>query len=132
MSTVKEQQRIIKKTCDAYLSLPLVPISQTQAQSSRDRPAKGGVWISRSIFPASTETGLKDALFEVIDQLKSPEHLISKDLEQVNVKVEFIGAKKAPVEDDEDADVGEPEKLKRIEKEWNKEMAILYIHGGGL
>jgi hypothetical protein len=92
MSTVKEQQRIIRETCRTWLSLPLVTISQQQAQSSGKRAAKGGAAIDQVIFPAPPEDDLKDALFEVIEALKSPEHdfIPSAALAQVDTAVELI------------------------------------------
>ncbi|KAJ4299558.1 hypothetical protein N0V90_004804 [Kalmusia sp. IMI 367209] len=134
MSTVEEQQKIIEKTCASYASLPLVPISQMQAQSSRDRPAKGRVWISRSSFPAPPDSGLKDALFEVIDRLSMPDHIIMapEELAQADVGVEFIGTRNGASADESEPNVEEPEKLRLLEKETKSDIIILYMHGGAL
>jgi hypothetical protein len=113
MSTVEEQGRIISETCRTWLSLPLVPISQQQAQSSGKRASKGGAAIDQVILPAPPEDDLKDALFEVIEALKSPEHdfIPAAALTQVDTAVELIRdeASKGP-----------------------RDSAILYMHGGAL
>ncbi|KAF2656600.1 alpha/beta-hydrolase [Lophiostoma macrostomum CBS 122681] len=134
MSTLSQQKDIIERTCKSYLGLPLIPISKLQAESSRDVPSRGPVWISRSHFPAPPEDGLKEALFTIIDSLKEPEHIIQSpaELDQVNVGVEFISNRKGAREGDTEPDISEPEKLKRIENDLETDTVILYIHGGGL
>lgn len=115
MSTIDEQRKIILQTCRVYLSLPNIPIQQLQAQSSGKRatPAKGGIAIDQATFPAPPEADLRDALFEVIEELKSPEHdfMPSTELSQVDTGVEFV----------------------RDEANGSKvDTVILYMHGGGL
>ncbi|KAF1955020.1 alpha/beta-hydrolase [Byssothecium circinans] len=116
MSTVEEQQQTVRNTCRTYLSLPLVPISQLQAQSSGKRTAKGGAVIEQSNFPAPPENDLKNALFKVIEQLKSPEHefMSSARISHIDVGVEFIRGKCT----ENRANYGDA--------------AILYMHGRGL
>jgi len=115
MSTIDEQQKIIRETCRAYLSRPNIPISQLQAQSSGKRAtaAKGGIAITQANFPAPPEDDLKNALFEVIGELKSPEHdfMSSAELSQVETGVEFI------------RDEASRSEVNSV---------ILYMHGGGL
>lgn len=135
MSTVEEQRRIIEKICRAYIARPYMPLATQQAQSSRDRPAKEDIWISRARFPAPSDYGLRDSLFEVIAQLKQPEHRIieKSQLTQTEVPVEFIASRKAIAKDGEgDFQISEGAKLERIEQERKSDTTILYMHGGGL
>lgn len=132
MSTIKEQKQIIRETCRKYTSLPLVALSKVQAQS-RDRPAKGGVWVSRSKFPAPPEDDLKKALFEVIQQLGKPENILETpdQMAQVEVGAEFVGIRNGMKGDESEPNIEEHEKLRHAEEETDGNI-ILFMHGGGL
>ncbi|PYI03989.1 hypothetical protein BO78DRAFT_450889 [Aspergillus sclerotiicarbonarius CBS 121057] len=108
MSTPAEQRELVKRTCQKYRASPWTPITQIQRETSRDPRARGGVWIGRTVFPGPAKDG------PILD-----------------VGVEFIGSKPKGKKDAPELDLTE-EKLRVLLKEYDSEMTILYIHGGGL
>ncbi|PVH99810.1 alpha/beta-hydrolase [Periconia macrospinosa] len=116
MSSIEEQQNIVRKTCRKFLSLPLVPISQQQAQSSGKKAARGDVSIEYGTFPAPPEQNLKNALFDILEQIKSPEHEFPsrEEISLVDTSVEFIRGNKT------------------TKGGVCSDSIIFYMHGGGL
>lgn len=134
MATVDEQNKLVETLCRRYLSVPWVPISRMQRESSVDVPARGSVWISRTTFFAPTDTGLRDALFRVCERLKDAgqSSVSASDLPLEDVVVEFIGSRAGVDGKATEPDISEQEKLKSLERECQSSMTVLYIHGGGL
>ena len=134
MSTIAEQRKLVKATCQKYRSLPWIPLAQKQRETSYDAPARGGFWISRVNFPATPSTSLRDALYEVIHSLKLDHHRVTpaEQTPILDVGVEFIGTRSGVANDVPEPEISEYEKLKALEKECESDMTILYIHGGGL
>lgn len=134
MSTIDEQKKQVKTLCRNYKSVKWLPISQMQQQSSRDPPARGPVWISRTSFPAPKDYGLRDVLYLICERLSIPGQTFppASDLPLKDVGVEFTGWR--PGVDDKalEPDLSEVEKLHALENECESKMTILYIHGGGL
>ena len=134
MSTVEEQKKLVEALCRRYRSLPWMPISQLQRESSHDAPARGGVWISRMSFCAPKETGLREALYRVCERLKAPCQSFTPSFEVPlkDVGVEFIGPRVGVEGRVAEPDMSEQDKLAALEDECSSDMTILYIHGGGL
>lgn len=134
MATATDQRKLVKAACQRYRSIPWIPLSQKQRETSHDAPARGGFWISRTTFKAPSDSGLRDALYQIIDVLKSDYHQITpaRDTSLIDVGVEFIGARAGVASDAPEPDVTEDEKLKELERECKSDLTILYIHGGGL
>ena len=105
-----------------------------QRESSRNTPARGGVWISRMTFRAPEDTGLREALYRVCERLKSPHQSFTPPCQVPlnDVGVEFIGRRSGVEDKAMEPDVSEQEKLKALESECTSDRTILYIHGGGL
>lgn len=85
-------------------------------------------------FPAPASPSLRDALYLVIEALKSDYHQITPpDKTQIqDVGVEFIGVRSGVTVDATEPSIPEDEKLQALEKECTSDMTILYAHGGGL
>jgi hypothetical protein len=134
MASIDEQKKLVKLTCRKFRSLPWVPLAQKQRETSHDAPARGGVWISRTAFPTPASTSLRNALYSVINHLKSDYHRITpaEDTPLIDVGVEFIGIRSGVPNDAPEPAIAEEEKLQALEKECENDMTILYIHGGGL
>ena len=132
MTTIAEQKRLVKATCQKYKTIPWIPLARKQKETSYDPPARGGVWISRATFSAPSSTSLRDALYRVIGLLKTDYHQITRDVPLSDVGVEFIGARPGVANDAPEPDILEDEKLKLLEKDCRSDMTILYVHGGGL
>lgn len=134
MTTIGEQKRVVRTVCQKYQSIPWVPLAKNQRKTSRDAPARGGVWISRSSFPAPPETTLRDALYTVCERLKAPHQTIiaATEVPLLDVALEFVGNRAGVPSDAAEPDIPEPSKLKLLESECESDMTILYMHGGGL
>ena len=134
MTTVDEQKELVGALCRKYRSIPWVPISQMQHQSSHDSPARGGVWISKMVFRAPKDAGLREALYRVCERLKASNQSFAPELEvPINdVGVEFIGRRSSVQSQEAELQMSEEDKLKALESECKSDMTILYIHGGGL
>ncbi|PQE06947.1 hypothetical protein CJF32_00009234 [Rutstroemia sp. NJR-2017a WRK4] len=134
MTTIEEQRKIVDATCKKYRSLPWAPLSQMQKASSRDRPAKGPVWISRVVFPTPPENDLRDALYHVCEHLKEPHHNITPAIETplLDVRLEFVGNRAGADAKAAEPDIPEVDKLKALENECENDFTILFLHGGGL
>lgn len=134
MSRFDEQKKQVKALCRNYLSVKWLPISQMQQQSSRDPPARGPVWISRTSFAAPKDFGLRDALCRVCDRLGTPGQSfpLASDLPLKDVGVEFTGWRSGVDDKAPEPGLSEVEKLHALENECESKMTILYIHGGGL
>ena len=142
MTTVDEPKKLIEALCRKYRSIPWIPISQMQRESSRDddnaAPARGGVWISKMMFRAPEDNdGLREALDRVCEELdkKAPDRSFAPELQVPlnDVGVEFIGRRSGALQDQAaERQRTEEDKLKALESECESDMTILYIHGGGL
>ena len=79
-------------------------------------------------------TGLRDALYQVYEQLKSPDQSFPppSEVPLKDVGVEFIGCRSGVDGKAIEPDIPEHEKLKALENECGNEITILYIHGVGL
>ena len=109
-------------------------MSQWQANSPVDAPARGGIWISRTKFRAPVETHLRDALYHVCERLKIANQDITppQEVPLIDVGVEFIGRRFGVEFNAPEPRISELDKLKALESEWKGDMTILYVHGGGL
>ncbi|RAO73546.1 uncharacterized protein BHQ10_009558 [Talaromyces amestolkiae] len=134
MATVEDQRRLVKSVCQRIRQMPWEPLAQKQHNSARDIPARGNIWISRLKFPAPASSSVRDALYHVINHLKSDYHKITPADETpvLDVGVEFIGERKGVPSDAPEPDISDEDKLQALEKECSSDMTILYIHGGGL
>ncbi|RAK99995.1 uncharacterized protein BO80DRAFT_502898 [Aspergillus ibericus CBS 121593] len=110
MGTPAEQRKLVKRAGEKYRASPWTPITQLQRESSRDPPARGGVWISRTVFPAPASCSIRDALS-------------LEDTPIIDVGVKFIGSQEKANNDVPESDVTE-EKLGDLLKEYDSEMTI--------
>lgn len=134
MSTKEQQQAIIKATCEAIRARPWRSLLATQIATSKDRPARGCVWISRTKFEAPPELDLRDALYKIIAQLSRPEHKVTpaSSTPVQHVPVEFLGFRSGVSNDAPEPNIPEREKLVALESECQSDMTILFVHGGGM
>ena len=135
MTTKAEQQAIVREVVAKYDDRPpWTPIGKLQRATRKDRPARGGIWISRTKFLAPPENDLRNALYEVIDRLKRPDHIITPASEtpSVDVQVEFVGVRGGVASDATEPKIPEEAKLQSLESEVESDMTILFVHGGGM
>jgi hypothetical protein len=134
MATTEEQRKLVKRVCEQFHAVPWESIGKKQRDSAVDRPARGAAWISRVSFPAPSSTSIRNALYQVIDHLKSDYHHITPAGETplLDVGVEFIGLRSGVEDNAPEPSILEHEKLRTLEKECTSDMTILYVHGGGL
>lgn len=134
MSTIEDQKRIVDVFCRQFKSAPWQTMSQWQAKSPVDAPARGGIWISRTKFRAPVETHLRDALYHVCERLKIADQKItpSQQIPLTDVGVEFIGCRSGVDNNAPEPEISEQDKLQALESEWKGDLTILYVHGGGL
>ena len=134
MSTIEEQEKAVNEIRSKIQALPWAKISDMQQASAGDRPARGAVWISRNILPAPEDSGLRDALFTVCENLKESYHKIpaSSTVVSEDVNVEFIGCRLNAEPTAQEPDIPEREKLEALERDCAGDMTIMYLHGGAL
>ncbi|KAF2235268.1 alpha/beta-hydrolase [Viridothelium virens] len=134
MATVEEQKKLVRAIARSFGANTLAPISETQRRSSLDKPGRGPVWISRNVFAAPSESSIRDALYQVIEQLKEEYHIITpaEQTPILDVGVEFIGPRQGVASDAPEPQLPEVDKLRALEDECENDLTILYIHGGGL
>ena len=134
MSTIEEQKQLVDELCQEWPKMLMVPLHERQAASSRDRPARGPIWISRTELAAPSEPDLRNALSQVCEELAAPEHILPKreEISMQNVKVEFVGIREGAGEREPEPKISESEKLQRLQSECRRDLTVLYAHGGGL
>ncbi|KAL4941422.1 hypothetical protein BDV06DRAFT_194451 [Aspergillus oleicola] len=133
MASIDEQKKLVKRVCQKYQKAPWTPIAQLQKATSLDVPARGGVWVSRTSFPAPASPAIRSLLYAVIDRLKKDYHRITpaEETPVVDIPVEFVGSRSNVPEDAPEPNISEEEKLHALLQECDDDMTILYMHGGG-
>ncbi|CAG8976043.1 hypothetical protein HYALB_00010324 [Hymenoscyphus albidus] len=123
-TTIAEQQKLVKAICNKFISHPVTPwkpISQHQKDKSRDPPARGPIWISRTSFPAppEEENDLCEALFRVCQQLKQPHQTVAAQSEAPlrEIGLKFIGNRIGVASNAPEPDITELETLQALESE---------------
>lgn len=112
------------------------PIVQVQATTLKDPGVSGKTWVAKTTIPAPAkgDEGLRNAIFQAIDEMKlpnAPELNYSKP-SLVDVEVEWTGFRPDAAKTDKIPDIPEEEKYKRLMAEScrTSETTILYFHGG--
>ncbi|KAL4953538.1 hypothetical protein BDW69DRAFT_194787 [Aspergillus filifer] len=108
MTSIDKQKDLVQHICQKIRNTPWLPISQLQKATSIDVPARGGVNIVKTNFPAPPSPAIRDVLYTVIDRLKKGYHRITP-AEETRVQ-----------------------NLRALLKKCNPNLTILYTHGGGL
>jgi len=108
------------------------PISKTQAMTLTDPGIKGRIWISKVASQVPPETGIQDALAEVIRALSDDEARAAgfRIPDIVPVEAEWTGYRADVPDDAPLPDVSEEHKYKEMMKECKNKTTVLYFHGG--
>ena len=134
MATAEEQKAVVKQVVRKFLSTVWPTISVIHEETTRDAPARGPVWISRTSFRAPSNKSLEDAVYGAIERLAADHQDTStaKNIALGDVGVEFVGSRPGVARDAPEPDISEHKKLQALEKACSKDMTILYVHGGAM
>ena len=134
MATIDEQKELVRLLAKRWKAAPWIPIGQKQRESTRDAPARGNVWISRTRFTAPSDPSIREALFYTCERLKTTGQIIPQpeEIQLEDVSVEFIGLRSGVESDAPEPDISETRKLQALESECMSDMTIFYVHGGAL
>ncbi|KAI1809695.1 alpha/beta hydrolase fold-domain-containing protein [Poronia punctata] len=119
----------------AMLSTPRPrPVSKTQAMTLVDPGIKGRIWVSTVASQVPPETGIRDALVQVIRALGDEEKGAGDDFripDIVPVEAEWTGYRAGVADDAPQPGIPEEQKYEEMMKECrNKKTVMLYFHGG--
>ena len=104
-------------------------LSERQAASVRDVPAKGSAVVSKVLLAAPVEDDTRQALFRAIERLGTGEEKI--DLPRtVDVEAEWTGYERPDHRIDTFPDMSEKDKYSKIVRTASSQITILYLHGG--
>ena len=132
MLTVEEQRTLVRERCMSWKARPDVPLSTLQLQYPKEAPARGPIWISRTYFPAPSDSSIRDALQCTFDRLAScdQQHLSAKDTTLEDVRVEWIGRRLNNECNVSESNMSERQKYTALAHACEKDKTILYVHGG--
>ena len=113
-----------------------IAVTKAQAQTNKDPGVKGKTWVATETIPAPRreEEGLREAVFQAIEDIKAPDagvlNYTRPDL--VDVEVEWTGFRPDAGKDEPLSDISDEEKYKKMMAEPSRtsETMILYFHGG--
>jgi hypothetical protein len=107
------------------------PVSMQQFVTTKDNPAKGPMWVSRTTFPAPVDCeGLKGAVRSAIDDLTNTEENKVGDFEIEDVKVQWTGSRPSGPEKEREPNISEREKYEGMMRDVKSDIVVLYAHGG--
>ena len=112
------------------------PRSVVEVQSTmlKDPGIKGKMWIAKATMPAPKEQGVREKVFEAVEQMKVEGAGDAKYTppELADVEVEWTGYRPGAGKDEAMPDISEEEKYKRLMDEPSRtsETTILNFHGG--
>lgn len=104
-------------------------ISNQQAATTKDRPAYGQIWASRTILPAPKDDTLLTAVMEAVKDLGDGSTDIVPPL-LADVKIQWSGFRSGVSKNDEEPNISEREKYDGLMKDTKSKTTILYVHGG--
>lgn len=104
-------------------------IGVQQRGSQRVPPVKDPIWISKASFPAPKDDDLRQALFEVVEQLGDGTQEYTKPEYAEAVEGEWIGfrRKEPPAEH---AAGDQKQNYEGLMRDVSNDKTIIYIHGG--
>ena len=111
-------------------------MGKVQATTLKDPGVSGKTWVAKATIPAPAEDeeGLRDAVFQAIDDMKLPDAppLNYTKPNLVDVEVEWTGFRPDAAKTDKLPEISETEKYQRLMTEpcRTSETTILYFHGG--
>lgn len=134
MTSHAQQEKIVKRACADYLNKPDIALADKQHLTTRDAPARGPVWISRTSFKAPCELDIRDALHRACTTSGNPSQEIppSSQIPLKDVGVEFIGIRKGVDPSTPEPTMLEGRKLEMLQDSCENDFTILYLHGGGM
>lgn len=107
------------------------PIGKTQAMTLLDPGVKGRIWISNVASQVPPETGIRDALMDVIlamGDLAAGFSFNTPDL--VPVEAEWTGYRAAATPESRLPAISEAQRYAEMMKECKTAATVLYLHGG--
>lgn len=111
-----------------------VAVTKAQAQTLKDAGVKGKTWVATEKIPAPAEEGIREAVFQAIEDMKSTGAgaLRYTKTDLVDTEVEWTGFRPDAGKDDPLPDLPEEDKYKKLMAEPSRtsETTILYFHGG--
>jgi acetyl esterase/lipase len=109
------------------------PIAKTQAMTLLDPGVKGRIWIGAVASKVPPETGIRDALIDVIRAMSDSTTAQEPSFRMpgiVPVEAEWTGYRAAATPDEPLPDVSEEQKYAEMMKECKNATTVLYFHGG--
>lgn len=114
-------------------SKPLT-ITQTQKLINKDPGVKGRIWVSNYTAPASSGSGIRDAMIRAIVGLQEgsplPTSLLDSLSDAAPVEAEWTGYRAGATENAKPPAISEQEKYVEMMREVKTPTTILYFHGG--
>jgi hypothetical protein len=131
---MKPAERKLQQLTQTFLKnkshLYYAPVSIQQALTTADRPANGPVWASRTTFPAPKDNAILTAVVNAVIDLGDGSRTDLFPISLADVKVQWSGNRDGAKQTDEEPDISEKEKYRRLMKDTRSKTTILYIHGG--
>lgn len=131
MATVQEQQKLVKKVQAQFRGRKLVGVLEQQAKLNVRGPVRGA-WISQDVFKAPENSNLRDAFYDVVEELAEPgvSILPRNELRMSNVPFEWVGQRKGASPKDIQPDLTDEVLYHRLCTDAERPITILYCHGG--
>ncbi|KAJ4296425.1 hypothetical protein N0V90_006470 [Kalmusia sp. IMI 367209] len=127
------EQRLQKMTSDFIEKLSPVlfaPVSMQQMVTSRDTPAKGPVWVTRTTLDKPGDSHeLKRVLEEAFKALALTQESIG-DFSIEDVDVQWTAFRPSGKDKEPEPSISEQEKFDGMMKDVSADTVILYAHGG--
>ena len=104
-------------------------ISQQQALTTKDIPAKGPMWVSRATFHTALDYRARSIVFNAIQGLGNGEEVYASP-SLSNVEGEWVGFRGGVGMTEGEPDISEKDKYTSLMQETRSKLTMLYIHGG--
>jgi hypothetical protein len=129
-----EVKRLIGLT-DAFLerrsNVFFAPISMQQMATSQDVPAKGKVWAARTTFSVADVEPIGTLVNDAIRSLgNEAAHRVPLKVSVEDVHVQWSGFRAAAEPKEEEPEIEEDEKYRRLMTETTSQVTMLHCHGG--
>jgi hypothetical protein len=126
----KRLQNMTKGFIEKIRPALFAPVSMQQYVTTKDTPAKGPVWVSRTKLsrPEDSED-LKSVVRAALDELSTEGNRID-DFSIEDVNVQWTAFKSSGGEKESEPDISDKEKYNCMMKDVTSDIVVLYAHGG--
>lgn len=120
----------VKQARTAMTTRLSTAICKLQQQTTRDREAKGPMWVSRVVLPAPREDDARQTVCDAIKILGGgDEQYICPTTE--DVRAQWVGHRAGVSNAEHEPVMSEAEKFRCLMREVECRTTLLYMHGGG-